>query len=61
MAMLVAAVAATNHCIKGNHCLWHDGVQDVVQVFPEEEPPGVDMGSHLARKEELHVSFCSHL
>lgn len=55
-ATATAAVIATNHCIKRNYCLWHDGVQEVIKVFPEEEPSGVDVGSHLHSKEELKVA-----
>lgn len=47
----------TYHRVKGNYCLWHEGVQDVINVFSEKEPFGVDMGSHLQnKKNELDVS-----
>lgn len=55
-ATATAAVIVTNHCIKRNYCLWHDGVQEVIKVFPEEEPSGVDVGSHLRSKEEVKVA-----
>lgn len=45
----------TNHCIERNDRLWHDGIQEVIEAFPEEEPSGVDVGSHLCKKEGVNV------
>ena len=37
----------TCHCVQGDKRLGQEEVEDVVQLFPEEEPLGVDVFSHL--------------
>lgn len=38
---------STHHSVKRNYRLWHDKVEEVINVFSEKEPFGVDVGSHL--------------
>lgn len=55
-ATVAAAVIGSNHCIQRNDGPGHDGVQEVIEVFPEEEPSGVDVRSHLCNKGEATVA-----
>lgn len=56
-----SAGTVTHHCVKRDYRLRHDGVQEVIETFPEEEPPGVDVSSHLMKinEEEVNASHWS--
>lgn len=52
----MVAASVTNHGVKRNYRLWQEGVQKVIQALPEEEPAGVDVGSHLRKIKEEEVN-----
>lgn len=43
---------ATHHRVKWYYCLWHEEVEDVIKMFSEKEPFGVDVCSHLQNNTE---------
>lgn len=40
-------IVLTCHCIERNYFLWHEEVEEVINMFSEKEPFGVDVRSHL--------------